>query len=96
MKFNDETIDLALFDLCRVSSNCKEDTWDNPSDACIVLTTKEANKLGVRFLNTNSPLDDFDVGEDIFVAILPDGRKFVVNSEGYNYARYYARLEIVD
>jgi hypothetical protein len=69
----------------------KAATWDAP------LVTDEATLEAITdlliFPAGEYPLDDF-AGERprYFIARLLDGRRFLVNTEGYNYARYIVAL----
>lgn len=53
----------------------------------------EALKSLPVFAATASPMDDLPWDRDrFFIAERPDGSRFLVNTEGYNYSRYIARI----
>lgn len=81
----------------RTFENRKTFNWKS-TNFPVVLTAGEARAIGVyEFSEESSPLDDFDQSfeEDIFITKVGDSF-FLVNTEGYNYARYFVQCVIVE
>lgn len=72
---------------------------DVQNDEKIEITADLMNRLGVLDMSeTDDPNDDLpeEYADSVFVARLPDGKLFLVNTEGYNYCRYVAPCVIAD
>lgn len=68
----------------------KASDWAAPTVTSPDVLT-EANNLPI-FPAMDNPLDDAAGRPQFYVAVLIDGRRFLVNTEGYEYARYIAAL----
>lgn len=72
----------------------KPETWE---DSSIPEVTSQTALLAVPFLEvfpaTPLPLDTLPDGRpQYFIAERPNGDRFLINTEGYNYGRYVARI----
>lgn len=98
MLINEENVSKypELFGKFRIFSNRKSDTWKSETSNKIFLTVKEANIIGVRVISTNCPLDkiDMDDKDHIFIGLFPNGVLKLINTEGYDCARYFEDCEI--
>ena len=69
----------------------------NIPQAAILLAEAGIKELPRFATSENNPMQTFpEVRPQVFVAVLGNGQEFVVNTEGYPYARYVGRLNLDD
>lgn len=100
------TITKAEWNLLRHDYGRKCFSWDDVDifkddpdfeDEVVRVPSYLADRLGTfKVPEGQSPMDSLpnEFSDSIFIAELVDGRKFLVNTEGFDYCRYIAKLEI--
>ena len=86
-----EESNLVRHGFCR-----KPDNWTDV-DMTVTLPVHTAEKLKVMIVEEGQdPMDDLpdQYADSVFIAQFPDGEQFLVNTEGFNYCRYVAKLEL--
>lgn len=84
------------YDLVRHGYGRKCSSWDE-TDASVDVPQAVADKIGVcEFEDDSSPMDDLpgSFKDSVFIARLKNGQTYLVNTEGFGYARYIARANI--
>jgi hypothetical protein len=71
----------------------KAETWNAPDLQCSPEVRAMIEALPAIQVRTPWPTADLPFeAPQYFIAVLPDGRRFLVDTEGYDYARYITRL----
>jgi hypothetical protein len=81
-------------------ASCKASTFEElEDDTRIELTREEMSQLPVMIANSDelgSPCTDLpNPAPDIIFVLVRDGKRYLVNTEGFDYARYIVRIHTI-
>lgn len=81
-------------------ASCKVGTFEELEDDCkIELTKEEMSQLKVEVYDSSelkSPTQDFPrPAPSVIFILVRDGKRYLVNTEGYDYARYIIRIRTI-